>query len=257
MGIICKNLLSIGSPLMNQRMVGRGAPSERHTKRPFSSGAKIKSAGFSNQNGAAFKYEHVSRLNIMVQSENYWGLLKVRLTFDPDSYRVLNVADLVGSRAHVFASIFKRRLRDLNQLVEVLHFHARRHRQALAVLGPGNMGSRPWWWETRLYGGRLTCNQTENRTGHKKSGRVPLEWQWIYITIKKKKFYNVHTHTPAAIHSRSSSSPCRTTMELDEPVGDSQVGAASATVRAGGGTQRAGQAYPTKPGGRRCRLTQV
>ena len=42
----------------------------------------------------------------------------------------------------------------------------------------------------------------------------------------------VHTHTPAAMHSRRSSSPCRTSMELDEPVGDSQVGAASDTVRA-------------------------
>lgn len=43
-----------------------------------------------------------------------------------------------------------------------------------------------------------------------------------------------HTHIPAAIHSSSSSSPCRTSMELDEPVGDNQVGAASTTLRAAG-----------------------
>lgn len=32
------------------------------------------------------------------------------------------------------------------------------------------------------------------------------------------------------MHSRSSSSPCRINIELDEPVGDSQVGAASTTA---------------------------
>lgn len=55
MDFIYMCILSIGSPLMNQLTVGRGAPSERHTNRPFSSGAKIKSVGFSNQNGAAIK----------------------------------------------------------------------------------------------------------------------------------------------------------------------------------------------------------
>lgn len=44
---------SIGSPFMNQLMVGRGTPSERHTSRPVSSGARIKFVGFSTQNGAA------------------------------------------------------------------------------------------------------------------------------------------------------------------------------------------------------------
>lgn len=39
------------------------------------------------------------------------------------------------------------------------------------------------------------------------------------------------------MHSSSSSSPCSTKMELDEPLGDSQVGAASATVRAAAKTQ--------------------
>ena len=40
------------------------------------------------------------------------------------------------------------------------------------------------------------------------------------------------THIPAAMHSIRSSSPCRTRMEVVDLVGDSQVGAASDTVRA-------------------------
>lgn len=43
-----------------------------------------------------------------------------------------------------------------------------------------------------------------------------------------------HTHTPAAIHSRRSSSPCRTSMPLDLPVGDNQLGEDSTTDRAAG-----------------------
>ena len=64
-----KNSLSIGSPLTNQVTEGRGAPSERHTNRPFSSGANTKSLGFSNQNGAAFKCKYGS-LNVIVLYEN-------------------------------------------------------------------------------------------------------------------------------------------------------------------------------------------
>lgn len=69
--------------------------------------------------------------------------LKVSLTFDPDGYCVLDVSDLIGSSARVFTHILKRRLWDLNHLVEVLHFHARRHHQVVTILGPRNTRSWP------------------------------------------------------------------------------------------------------------------
>lgn len=50
--------------------------------------------------------------------------LKMCLTFDRNSYCVLNVADPIGGSACVFTNIVKRRLWDLNHLVEILHFHA-------------------------------------------------------------------------------------------------------------------------------------
>lgn len=69
--------------------------------------------------------------------------MKTCLTLDPDGYRVLDVADLIGSSAYVFTSIIKIRLGDLNHLVEVLHFHTWCHNQVVTILGPGNMGSGP------------------------------------------------------------------------------------------------------------------
>lgn len=66
---ISESLHSIGSPLMNQLTVGRGAPSEWHTRRPLSSGAKTKSAGFSNQNGAAVSCKYISCFNIIAQRD--------------------------------------------------------------------------------------------------------------------------------------------------------------------------------------------
>lgn len=54
---------------MNQLTVGRGAPSERHTRRPLSSGAKTKSVGFSNQKGAAVSCKYTSSVGISAQSD--------------------------------------------------------------------------------------------------------------------------------------------------------------------------------------------
>ena len=49
--------------------------------------------------------------------------MRVCLTFDPDGYRVLNVADLICGGADVFTRITERGPWDLNHLVKVLHFH--------------------------------------------------------------------------------------------------------------------------------------
>lgn len=65
------------------------------------------------------------------------------LTFDLDRYGVLNVADLIGGGAHIFTSIFKCGLWDLNQLIEVLYLHLWRCCEVLTVLGPGDMRSWP------------------------------------------------------------------------------------------------------------------
>lgn len=139
-----KNVLSIGSPLRNQLIVGRGTPSERHTKRPFSSGAKTKSEGFSNQNGAAVRFKHVSCFNILVQwKKKRATCMRVCLTFDPDGYRVLNVADLICGGADVFTRITERGPWDLNHLVKVLHFHGWDHHKVVPVLGPRDTRSRP------------------------------------------------------------------------------------------------------------------
>lgn len=130
----------MGSPLMNQLTVGRGAPSVRHTRRPFSSGAKTKSVGFSSQKGAAVRHKHFSFLHIIVQSVTY---LKVCLTFDPDGYCVLYVSKLIGGSAAVFTHIIKRGLWDLNHLVEVFYSRSWRHCQVVTILGPRNMRSWP------------------------------------------------------------------------------------------------------------------
>lgn len=70
-------------------------------------------------------------------------LLLMHLTFDPDSYSVLSVANLIGSSADVSTRIIKRCFWDLNQLVVVLYFHGWPHRKVLTVLGPCDMRSWP------------------------------------------------------------------------------------------------------------------
>jgi len=65
------------------------------------------------------------------------------LTFDPDSYGSLRVADLVGGGADVFADVVERGLGDVDHLVEVPDPHPRLHRQPLSIFGPGDVGRRP------------------------------------------------------------------------------------------------------------------
>lgn len=108
------------------------------------------------------------------------------LTFDPDGYCVLDVSDLIGSSASVFTHIIKGRLLDLNHLVEVLYFNARRCPQVVTVLGPCNTRSRPWWWETRLYTGALSWNQSQRYIKEKRL----TEWIFLTATLifyKKKR----------------------------------------------------------------------
>lgn len=124
---------------MSQVTVGRGAPSERHTKRPSSSGAKTKSAGFSNQNGAAVKCRRVSRLPPLQEEPG----APRSLTFDLHCDGVLDGIQLVGGRADVFTGILERGSWDLNHLVEVLCFGRTPHQQVLAVLPPADVRGRP------------------------------------------------------------------------------------------------------------------
>lgn len=141
---IIESLHSIGSPLTNQLTVGRGAPSERHTRRPLSSGAKTKSAGFSNQNGAAVSCKYIRCFNIIAQRDSEKTLSpRMRLTFDHNSDCVLNVALFVGSSADVFAGIVKGCFWNLNHLVEILYFHGWLHHEIFAIFDPFDVRSRP------------------------------------------------------------------------------------------------------------------
>lgn len=111
------------------------------------------------------------------------------LTFDPDGYCVLDVSDLIGSSASVFTHIIEGRLLDLNHLVEVLYFNARRWPQVVTILGPCNTRSRPWWWETRLYTGALSWNQSQRYIKEKRL----TEWIFLTATLifyKKKKIFS-------------------------------------------------------------------
>lgn len=139
---------------MNQLTVGRGAPSERHTRRPLSSGAKTKSVGFSNQKGAAVSCKHTFFfLDISPQRDGKEKkkkkTLKMHRTFDWHGYCVPDVALFVGSGAHIFTSVIKGHSGDLNHLVKILHSRWRSNHKVLAVLGPGDVRRRPWWWQIR------------------------------------------------------------------------------------------------------------
>lgn len=76
--------------------------------------------------------------------------LKMHLTVDWNGYCVRDVAPFVGSSAHVFPSVVKGRSWDLNHLVEILHSCGRSNNEILAIFGPADMRSRPWWWQIRL-----------------------------------------------------------------------------------------------------------
>lgn len=81
-----------------------------------------------NQRASPTRTEPLSDSSTLVastflRSEKKATCLRVCLTFDPDGYCVLNVADLIGGGADVFTRIIERGPWDLNHLVEVLHFH--------------------------------------------------------------------------------------------------------------------------------------
>lgn len=216
------NLLSIGSPLRNQLIVGRGTPSERHTKRPFSSGAKTRSAGFSNQNGAAVKYTHVSWFNATVQQERQertsclWELLSpLTLTVIVCSmYPILLVALQTYSPASSKDA--------LGIWIILLKFFTLM--RGLTTRSSPSLVQLIWG-----------VGLDDDKQGFKQDDFHEIKVRMTQCVAFQNSSINykfLHTHTPAAMHSKSSSSPCRTSMELDDPVGDSQLGAASATVRA-------------------------
>ena len=74
---------------MNQRIAGRGIPSDRHTRAPFSSGANTKSTGFSNQKGAADRQKEpvlTHFLVFIVEKNNIFSMLFL--------FSIINVAHL-------------------------------------------------------------------------------------------------------------------------------------------------------------------
>lgn len=67
----------------------------------------------------------------------------MRLTFDRNSDRVLDVALFVSRGADVFAGVIEGCFWNLDHLVEIPYFHGWPHYEIFAVFGPLDVRSRP------------------------------------------------------------------------------------------------------------------